>query len=435
MGPPELAEHPDIELSVPKGTTLTKNGFDLADVKLVDLPGEVERIGPVGGGVQPILVMGPAQELFMPSRLDHTFAGCCDIYHSTDGGQHWGTLCEIPYEYLHPDFIANVVGYKGPPNEKLKLGSMCVAGVLRDGTLLVGINHWGEGTHGGVHEDPSYYMRTFIIRSTDRGSSWTEPVEIDPYPFDVVGGNPTRFYQMPDGRVLVPLMTYPGPEFVKGEPFRQFAVSYLYSSEDGGCTWKRYSTLGRYTCESDLLLLPCGRMLAATRYQRSRMSWDARKLAEKYPRGSIYKQTYLLHSHDEGRTWGTPKMLTGASQQTGCIVRLSDGTLVVPFGSKPHQDQRAIFSYDDGVTWSRNIYQIAQEGMYASSVVLPDDTIVTVYANAETAESKKTMDLQRGRKTCGKFGLEINGTRWKAPTKDEVSAGGFFTPQPFGVEP
>ena len=73
--------------------------------------------------------------------------------------------------------------------------------------------------------------------------------------------------------------------------------------------------------------------------------------------------------------------------------------------------------------------------MYASSVVLPDDTIVTVYANAETAESKKTMDLQRGRKTCGKFGLEINGTRWKAPTKDEVSAGGFFTPQPFGVEP
>jgi len=83
------------------------------------------------------------------------------------------------------------------------------------------------------------------------------------------------------------------------------------------------------------------------------------------------------------------------------------------------QGQRLMISYDDGATWSRTVYELHKGGMYASSVVLADDTIVTAHA--------------RGRNMGGRGTLDV--LRWNVPPKKEVEKGGFFTPRPVDATP
>ena len=194
--------------------------------------------------------------------------------------------------------------------------------------------------------------------------------------------------------------------------------------------------MGWFNGESDLLALPSGRLLAATRYQRKKKPSDPPELASPYffdpahkstkPNcgecalgatasggHSVYKQTALLFSDDGGHSWSTPKLITGWLQQTGCLVGLSDGTVVMPFSHKDKgQGQRFLVSYDEGKTWSRTVYELHVGGMYASSVVLADDTIVTVYAEG------------------GKLGV----LRWRVPPRHTVAKGGFFEPQPIELD-
>ena len=52
-----------------------------------------------------------------------------------------------------------------------------------------------------------------------------------------------------------------------------------------------------------------------------------------------------------GRTWTIPKIVTGYLQQTGNLVRLEDGTVVLPFGHKNGPGA----GKEDGVTGQRAI--------------------------------------------------------------------------------
>lgn len=107
----------------------------------------------------------------------------------------------------------------------------------------------------------------------------------------------------------------------------------------------------------------------------------------------------------------TPRIVTHYEQQTACLVRMADGTILLPFSHKDQgQGQRFLVSYDEGKTWSKTIYDLNKNGMYASSVVMKDGTIVTAY-----------QDRKRDSR--------LSVLRWKAPSKEEVSKGGFFEPQ------
>ena len=89
-------------------------------------------------------------------------------------------------------------------------------------------------------------------------------------------------------------------------------------------------------------------------------------------------------------------------------MRLADGTILMPFSHKDKgQGQRFMISYDEGKTWSRTVYELHVGGMYASSVVLDDGTIVTAYAERN-----------------GPFTV----LRWRAPSRKAVEKGGFFEP-------
>ncbi len=197
----------------------------------------------------------------------------------------------------------------------------------------------------------------------------------------------------------------------------------MFTSSDDGQTWKQVGLLGKYLCEADLLPLPSGRIVSTARYQRVKFPADPPELAApegmstKVGGNSVYKNTVLLSSDDGGKTWSQPRIVTGWLQQTACLVRLNDGTIIMPFGHKTQDvqgrmfGQRFMVSYDEGQTWSRNVYELHKGGLYANSVALPDDTIVTVHDNRKTEQGQGFCIL-----------------RWRPPTREVVSKGGFFEP-------
>ena len=147
----------------------------------------------------------------------------------------------------------------------------------------------------------------------------------------------------------------------------------------------------------------------------------------------LFQHTAFSSSKDGGKTWATPRLVTASAQQSGSIMKLSDDTLVLTFG---RYGQRFMLSYDTGVTWSRSIYQLNPCGQYARSIVLDDDTIITVHDNRETWNFRgrrlRCYDnsvVPRGEEVeqwgSGRLGI----LRWKVPSRQRVEREGFFTPR------
>jgi hypothetical protein len=175
--------------------------------------------------------------------------------------------------------------------------------------------------------------------------------------------------------------------------------------------------------------------VAALRYQRGKLPEDQPKLGgcfyhvpgqrdESIAGGptavgrNLFQHTAFTFSEDGGKTWATPRLVTGALAQSGCLVSLSDGTIVLSFG---RWGQRFMLSYDEGRAWSKAVYKLHHYGEYARSVALEDDTIVTIH------------DYVGYKPLCPAVGnrpLRLGVLRWKAPPRKEVEKHGFFTPQP-----
>jgi len=52
----------------------------------------------------------------------------------------------------------------------------------------------------------------------------------------------------------------------------------------------------------------------------------------------------------------------------------------MPFGhNEKGGGQRFMVSYDNGETWGKTVFELNIGGWYASTAVLSDDTIITVY--------------------------------------------------------
>ena len=209
--------------------------------------------------------------------------------------------------------------------------------------------------------------------------------------------------------------------------------SFIYTSSDDGKTWSKFSRFTDHSPEPHLLELPSGKILASIRYQRDKLPEDPQELATSFttrdwPKGctsptdtgqTIFQNTAVTISEDGGRTWATPRLVTGSIQQSGSAVKLSDGTLVLTFG---RWGQRFMLSYDDGKTWGKVVYQLNSTGEYARSVVLEDDTIITVHDSVHSVDGK---GVQPQRLTV---------LRWKAPTQKEIQKHAFFTAREVGFD-
>lgn len=288
-------------------------------------------------------------------------------------------------------------------------------GVLRDGTLLWAFRQASDECKMGGLEPESY-----VIRSQDGGKSWQGPVRVDKSPFPSIGNCSNRMTELPDGTVLWPQRL--GATAAEQRKIRQeaekslqpwtappYTATYVLRSTDGGRSWGRRTPLPDWSAEPTLLRLHSGRLIAAIRYQPA--FWSAEMLDQQLrERPSLREQgfhpskrVYLADSEDDGLTWTNfrpvSRRLHGPTdlalgQAHGELSQLSDGTLILTTDHRyPREEARVLarVSRDEGRTWSPEVYHLTRPGFtvlgssikgygtgYASSVVLEDDTIVTM---------------------------------------------------------
>lgn len=368
--------------------------------------------------IQPTVVVSQGEELFVDSYSSKSWE-FARLGRSTDGGKTWS------------HFGAPIDMRVRIPKGDRRLGGAHSngVGVTRSGALLVhfGVQYNDGRKPAGGYGDPSHRLEEYVVRSSDRGKTWDAPVKLNASELEMTGSQKCRFAQLPDGRVVLALASWDRAPGDKILPLAgRYARTYLYVSPDDGRSWQRQARpICRHGYEPDLLVLPSGRLLLAIRYQRSKLPGDPADLAsphmmrgDKPPyakskqvgSGLVARFTALLHSDDAGKTWTRPRLVTGFDEQTGSLVRLSNGTIVLPFGYKTDtRGQRFIVSFDEGETWSRTVYQLHADGQYASSVVRRDDTIVTVFHDTK--------------------GLRLRSLHWRAPPRATVAAGGFWRPR------
>lgn len=91
-------------------------------------------------------------------------------------------------------------------------------------------------------------QQIFLIKSTDDGTTWSEPVEITRQVKDsewsYLGTGPGHGIQLKSGRLLIPCWgdASPGPVNWKTPNWNQLQFSFVAFSDDHGVTWERGET-------------------------------------------------------------------------------------------------------------------------------------------------------------------------------------------------
>ncbi len=194
---------------------------------------------------------------------------------------------------------------------------------------------------------------------------------------------------------------------------------FLFHSQDRGRSWQGPTLMWDWGSEGSATKLPSGEVLATVRYQRDRHPQDSPEIVKHmgaYPRTPDrlgFKNVFLMNSKDGGASWTRPRMLTTAYGQTfGYPAARSDGTVIVihdtRYGPGP-PGSRAMISRDEGQTWEDEVYYLDSTnftGSYSASVVLDDDTILTIAASSVGHSWEAVKDK-----------TDLYAIRWK-PVKD-----------------
>ena len=146
----------------------------------------------------------------------------------------------------------------------------------------------------------------------------------------------------------------------------------IFRSPDGGKTWGDVTLFGLGLVDEEvaLLKLPSGRILAALGGG-----------------GVDGMAVWVSDSDDDGRTWSSPpRKVTDEWQHPADLLLLSDGTVLMSFGSRhPPYGVRALTSRDEGQTlgYRHNIVLVDNcsgwDCGYPTSLALPDGKILTAY--------------------------------------------------------
>ena len=220
-------------------------------------------------------------------------------------------------------------------------------------------------------------IQTLILKSTDDGATWSNPVDITASVGSFVPG-PGVGIQLRSGRLVIP-----GYDDNKGY------YSRVIYSDDNGRTWHVGSRVAKQTNESQVVQLQDEILMLNMR-------------------SSKYRDVAL--SRDGGQSWGnliTDKALIdswGCQSSILYYTRQNDGFTKnrILFANPAHESTRlnmtVRLSYDDGKTWpiSKTIY--TGPSAYSCLTVLADGTIGLLYETGKEHPYQKI--------TFARFNLE-----------------------------
>lgn len=212
---------------------------------------------------------------------------------------------------------------------------------------------WGDWTWAYKTQA---WLGTYVLRSTDRGATWSTPTPVNVRPLKH-GGCRLGIWQLPTGSLLMGLYgrIHGYEEEGEGESTR----SALMRSDDGGENWEYYSTLAYDPAsiidyeEPALLRLNDGRLVCTMRTHVNPTS-DGKNLV-------------VVVSEDDGFSWTPPKW-TNIWGFPSEMINLADGRYLMIYGyRRPPYGTRACIS-DDGITWDKkNEFIIAEGGVPGKS--------------------------------------------------------------------
>lgn len=162
-------------------------------------------------------------------------------------------------------------------------------------------------------------------------------------------------------------------------------------SEDGGLSWTEQGQIPipndtdyKNFHEPHAVELPSGKIIGMIRYQHSHDS-------KEYDHFSLFQTESL----DGGKTWSLARYI-GVLGSPPHLIRHSSGVIVCVYGYREEPfGQRAMLSYDDGVTWDAD-YILRDDGPdndlgYPASVELSDGSILTIYYQKYSADEKPSL--------------------------------------------
>lgn len=217
-------------------------------------------------------------------------------------------------------------------------------------------------------------VNVYLTRSQDHGHTWSVPAKVSTAPYR--WGSPhRRIIELPSGTLLMAVIgnhTFTPPW---GDLFRPEGDREPQSTVVRSLDGGK--TWGDHTVinrggETSLLLLPSGKLLAAVR-------------GGPVPSGN--KAVSLHQSIDDGRTWLRIGDVTEPWELPGSLLRLRDRRILLSFGDRrrPLYGAQAMLSRDEGKSWDRDErFQLVWDAPntdcgYPDSLQLPDGRIFTVY--------------------------------------------------------
>ena len=266
------------------------------------------------------------------------------VVRSTDGGQNW-TLPQEVYNSELDDRDANL-------------------NIMRDGTLILSWftstafeKRWLERARRVNTLMRDELIGSWMCCSKDFGDTWEAPL------------------RMPVGVHISPSVLSDGSLLTIGEESANEVALAVYKSTDVGLCWNKISQIP-CECRENRLLFNENHVLETSPGKLIAMF-------RSNPGGDGY--LYQSNSMDYGQTWSLPHKtdIWGYPPQ---LLRLKNGVIMCSYSyrRKPYSI-RAIFSYDEGLTWDteniQTIYEWEDEPDmgYPSSIELSPGKILTVF--------------------------------------------------------
>jgi Neuraminidase (sialidase) len=311
----------------------------------------IERVTVVeGGGYFPVAIRLDSGEILAVLRGGGPHigkAGRLDLVRSSDQGRTWSK----PWTAVD-----------GPDDDRNP-----ALGQLADGTILLAFAvlsgyDSSELKLAGTRQD-WVFDGVYIMRSKDRGRSWTRP-ERSPAIHSFYAGRGAvspygKIIQLEDGTVIMAVYF----DFYDSRGHE----SYIFRSKDGGKTWGEPTLLAKGYNETAVVELGTGRLLSAMRSEKG-------------------AHIAVTRSVDAGHTWSEPVRVTEDGEHPADLIRLKNGNILMSYGERnTPRGARAVISRDGGETWEKSELVVLADDApntdcgYPSSIEAAEGKIVSLF--------------------------------------------------------